>query len=185
VPNGPAGQPERGSVVVRRVELHDGLREEALRQRIPIEFGARLDEVVEGERGVEARFADGRRAEALCSSAPTGSTRQPGPGSIREHRSRPIRASSDSAVTRAPRASGPRRRLSISSSVAARSSATSSAKTGRSTGLPTSPVRSPHAAPRARPRASNGTSCCASYMPTTRYPSRRSSPAAVTIYAAV
>ena len=63
VPNGPAGQPERGSVVVRRVELHRALREEALRQDIPIEFGARLDGVADAERGVQARFADGRRAE--------------------------------------------------------------------------------------------------------------------------
>jgi 2-polyprenyl-6-methoxyphenol hydroxylase-like FAD-dependent oxidoreductase len=63
VPNGPAGQPDRGSIVVRRAGLHRALREEALRQKIPIEFGARLETVADAERAVEARFADGRRAE--------------------------------------------------------------------------------------------------------------------------
>jgi 2-polyprenyl-6-methoxyphenol hydroxylase-like FAD-dependent oxidoreductase len=63
VPNGPAGQPERGSVVLRRADLHSALRERALRERIPIHFGARLDTAIEVDTGVRARFTDGRTAE--------------------------------------------------------------------------------------------------------------------------
>jgi len=60
VPNGPAGQPERGSVVVRRTQLHEALREEAARQGIEVHFGARLAEITDTSDGVRARFADGR-----------------------------------------------------------------------------------------------------------------------------
>ena len=63
VPNGPAGQPERASVVVRRARLHQALREEALRRGIPIEAGARLTQIADHGDRVEARFADGRAAE--------------------------------------------------------------------------------------------------------------------------
>lgn len=63
VPNGPAGQPERSSVVTRRADLHRVLRDEAQRHDIPIEFGARLEHIAETDSGIEARFADGRRVE--------------------------------------------------------------------------------------------------------------------------
>jgi 2-polyprenyl-6-methoxyphenol hydroxylase-like FAD-dependent oxidoreductase len=63
VPNGPAGQPERGSVVTRRADLHRVLRDEVQRHDIRIEFGARLEHIAETERGIEAWFADGRSVE--------------------------------------------------------------------------------------------------------------------------
>lgn len=63
VPNGPAGQPERGSVVVRRADLHRALRTEALRHGIPIHFAATLEEIADDGDRVRARFQDGRTAE--------------------------------------------------------------------------------------------------------------------------
>src|SRR5215472_16271442 len=62
VPNGPAGQPERASIVVRRTQLHEALRQEAGRQGIPVHSGARLIEITDTGGGVHARFADGRQA---------------------------------------------------------------------------------------------------------------------------
>ncbi len=64
VPNGPAGEPDRGSAVVRRGWLHQVLRDEALRRDIPLTFGARLTEITQLDGGVRATFADGRTAEA-------------------------------------------------------------------------------------------------------------------------
>ncbi len=64
VPNGPAGEPERGSSVVRRGRLHQVLREEAQRHDIPITFSARLREITQLDGGVRATFEDGRTAEA-------------------------------------------------------------------------------------------------------------------------
>lgn len=62
VPNGPAGEPERGSVVVRRDELHAVLREAMVEQGIPTTWGARLERIEETADGVTAHFADGTSA---------------------------------------------------------------------------------------------------------------------------
>ncbi|KRE29609.1 NAD(P)/FAD-dependent oxidoreductase [Agromyces sp. Soil535] len=62
VPNGPAREPERGSVVVRRGILHRVLREAVHEAGIPIMFGARLDRVEQKDAAVRAIFADGRTA---------------------------------------------------------------------------------------------------------------------------
>jgi 2-polyprenyl-6-methoxyphenol hydroxylase-like FAD-dependent oxidoreductase len=62
VPNGPAGEPERGSVVVRREWLNEVLRDAAGAAGIPTTWGARLESIEDlGER-VTARFADGSSA---------------------------------------------------------------------------------------------------------------------------
>lgn len=60
VPNGPAREPERGSVVVRRGILHRVLREAARHAGIPIRFGARLARIEQSDAAVRATFADGR-----------------------------------------------------------------------------------------------------------------------------
>lgn len=60
VPNGPAHEPERGSVVVRRGILHRVLREAAQEAGIPITFGARLERIEQTDAAVRAIFADGR-----------------------------------------------------------------------------------------------------------------------------
>ena len=62
VPNGPAGHPDRGSVVVRRSILHRVLRDAAQDAGIPIRFGARLQRIEETDASVRAIFADGRIA---------------------------------------------------------------------------------------------------------------------------
>jgi len=62
VPNGPAGRPELGSVVVRRGILHRVLREAAQEAGIPITFGARLERIEQSDAAVRAMFADGRIA---------------------------------------------------------------------------------------------------------------------------
>lgn len=62
VPNGPAGEPERGSVVVRREWLNRVLREATTTAGIPLTWGARLDRIEETPDGVTAHFADGTRA---------------------------------------------------------------------------------------------------------------------------
>ena len=62
VPNGPAREPERGSVVVRRGILHRVLREAAQQAGIPITFGARLERIEQSDAAVRAIFADGRTA---------------------------------------------------------------------------------------------------------------------------
>jgi len=62
VPNGPAGKPDRGSVVVRRSILHRVLRDAAQEAGIPIRFGARLERIEETDASVRAIFADGRIA---------------------------------------------------------------------------------------------------------------------------
>jgi 2-polyprenyl-6-methoxyphenol hydroxylase-like FAD-dependent oxidoreductase len=63
VPNGPARDPERGSVVVRRGWLHQVIREGAAAARIPIAFDSRLVSIEETPDAVRATFADGRVAE--------------------------------------------------------------------------------------------------------------------------
>lgn len=63
VPNGPAHEPERGSVVVRRGWLSDVLRDGAIAAGIPITFGARLASIQDGTDSVRATFEDGRVAE--------------------------------------------------------------------------------------------------------------------------
>lgn len=60
VPNGPAREPERGSVVVRRGILHRVLREAAQAAEIPMTFGARLERIEQTATTVRASFADGR-----------------------------------------------------------------------------------------------------------------------------
>jgi 2-polyprenyl-6-methoxyphenol hydroxylase-like FAD-dependent oxidoreductase len=64
VPNGPAGDPARGSAAVRRGWLHQVLREEAQHQDIPIGFGKRLEGITEVPGGVRASFSDGSTADA-------------------------------------------------------------------------------------------------------------------------
>lgn len=60
VPNGPAGQPERGSVIVRRGWLHQVLREAVAEAGVPVSFGARLASLAEKPGGMVATTADGR-----------------------------------------------------------------------------------------------------------------------------
>lgn len=62
VPNGPAREPERGSVVVRRGILHRVLREAAQEAGISITFGARLERIEQADASVGVAFADGRTA---------------------------------------------------------------------------------------------------------------------------
>jgi 2-polyprenyl-6-methoxyphenol hydroxylase-like FAD-dependent oxidoreductase len=62
VPNGPARDHERGSVVVRRGILHRVLREAVQQAGIPITFGARLERIEQSDASVRAIFADGRVA---------------------------------------------------------------------------------------------------------------------------
>lgn len=62
VPNGPAREPERGSVVVRRGILHRVLRDAAQEAGIPITFGARLERIEQADASVGVAFADGRTA---------------------------------------------------------------------------------------------------------------------------
>ena len=62
VPNGPAGDPARGSAVVRRGWLHRVLREGIEDRGIPINFGARLTSIKAEPDAVQATFADGRSA---------------------------------------------------------------------------------------------------------------------------
>jgi 2-polyprenyl-6-methoxyphenol hydroxylase-like FAD-dependent oxidoreductase len=64
VPNGPAGDPARGSAVVRRGWLHRVLRAAAEDRGIPMRFGARLTGITAEPDAVHARFADGREASA-------------------------------------------------------------------------------------------------------------------------
>jgi len=64
VPNGPAGEPERGSVIVRRDWLHRVIRDGALASGIPINYGCRLLSITEQDDGVSAKFADGRQVSA-------------------------------------------------------------------------------------------------------------------------
>jgi 2-polyprenyl-6-methoxyphenol hydroxylase-like FAD-dependent oxidoreductase len=64
VPNGPAGDPARGSAVVRRGWLYRVLREGAEDRGIPIRFGARLTGITTESDAVHATFADGREESA-------------------------------------------------------------------------------------------------------------------------
>lgn len=62
VPNGPAADPARGSVVVRRAWLHEVLRDAIVDAGIPLTFDARLQRIEETPDAVVAHFADGRTA---------------------------------------------------------------------------------------------------------------------------
>ena len=65
VPNGPAGEPDRGSAVVRRGWLHEVLRTEVEHRAIPLHFAKRLTTITPlGDDGVRATFEDGSSAEA-------------------------------------------------------------------------------------------------------------------------
>ncbi|MET0865286.1 MAG: NAD(P)/FAD-dependent oxidoreductase [Nakamurella sp.] len=63
VPNGPAGQPERGSVIVRREWLQQVVREGAEAAGIPIEYGSRLESISQHPGRAVATFTDGRVVE--------------------------------------------------------------------------------------------------------------------------
>lgn len=63
VSNGPAGDLERGSVIVRRGWLHQVIREGARDAGIGITFGSRLVSIDEGADRVRAIFSDGQTAE--------------------------------------------------------------------------------------------------------------------------
>lgn len=63
VPNGPARDPARGSVIVTRRRLHDVLRDAVTDAGIPIQLGSRLVGIEESSASVRAVFADGRIAE--------------------------------------------------------------------------------------------------------------------------
>lgn len=60
VPNGPAGDLARGSVIVRRGWAHQVIREGALAAGVDITFGALLTAITETTDAVRATFADGR-----------------------------------------------------------------------------------------------------------------------------
>lgn len=64
VPNGPAREPERGSVVVRRSWLHQVLQEGSDAAGIRTTHGARLVGIDQDDDGVRATFADGTTARA-------------------------------------------------------------------------------------------------------------------------
>ncbi|KQY22272.1 hypothetical protein ASD16_16785 [Cellulomonas sp. Root485] len=63
VPNGPAREPERGSVIVRRSWLHQVLREGSDAAGVPTTYGARLVSIDQDAHGVRATFADGTVAD--------------------------------------------------------------------------------------------------------------------------
>lgn len=63
VPNGPAGDPERGSVIVKRGWLHEVMRAGAADAGIDTVFGARLVRIDDSGEAVRAHFADGRMEE--------------------------------------------------------------------------------------------------------------------------
>ncbi|GEK21869.1 FAD-dependent monooxygenase [Cellulomonas xylanilytica] len=63
VPNGPAREPERGSVIVRRSWLHQVIREGAQAAGIATTYGSRLVSIDQDAHGVRATFADGTVAE--------------------------------------------------------------------------------------------------------------------------
>jgi len=62
VPNGPAGEPARGSVVVRREWLNSVLREATDAAGIRFRWDARLERIEQSDAGVTAYFADGTSA---------------------------------------------------------------------------------------------------------------------------
>lgn len=64
VPNGPTGEPERGSVVVRRAWLQEVLRDAAAGADVDIVFGARLAALREEPDGIVATTTDGRSFRA-------------------------------------------------------------------------------------------------------------------------
>ncbi len=80
VPNGPAGEPERGSVVVRRAWLQEVLRDAAAGADVDIVFGARLAALRGGARRhrrhdhgrtqLPRRHRDRRRRHRLSGATP-------------------------------------------------------------------------------------------------------------------
>jgi len=62
-PNGPAGNPELGGVIVTRGWLHEVMRAGAASAGVPLVFGARVVRIEETPTSVRAHFADGRVAE--------------------------------------------------------------------------------------------------------------------------
>ena len=151
VPNGPAGQPARGSVVVRRGILHRVLREAAQGAGIPIRFGARLERI---EQTVALRVVkpveQAAPRPATSSSAPTGSGLRRAATSMRMPPHPRTPDSSASAASPTCPASRPLPTRSTWCSGGARSSATSCATTARCTGSPTSRAPPPTEPPSAR-----------------------------------
>lgn len=62
VPNGPAGEPERGSIVIRRDRLNEVMLDGASAAGIPTRWDARLERIESRSDAVTAHFADGTRA---------------------------------------------------------------------------------------------------------------------------
>ena len=147
MPNGPAREPERGSVIVRRGWLHQVLREGADGGGRPdhLRRAAGVDRGDAGRRACHVRGRPGRRGRHPGRSRRHRLARRVAT-STRTPRSRRTAGSSGLGRIRAG-APGSRRRPrpSTSSSARARSSATSCATTAPSTGSRTSPRR-------ARPR---------------------------------
>lgn len=75
VPNGPAGQPERGSVIVRRAWLHEVLREAVDDVGVPIRYASRVVAVAPGGEGAEVRTEAGsvHRADLVVGADGIGS----------------------------------------------------------------------------------------------------------------
>lgn len=63
VPNGPTGERERGSVIVKRGWLHEVMRTGATGAGVEIVYGARLTRIEETDDFVRGYFADGRVEE--------------------------------------------------------------------------------------------------------------------------
>lgn len=64
VPNGPAGRPDRGSVIVRRAWLHEVLEDAVTAAGVPVHRGARVSEVVGGGTRPQVLTDDGRVVDA-------------------------------------------------------------------------------------------------------------------------
>jgi 2-polyprenyl-6-methoxyphenol hydroxylase-like FAD-dependent oxidoreductase len=63
VPNGPAGRPEDGGIVVRRSWLQEVVRDGAEQAGVKLTYGRRLEEVRQHADGVTVRFSDGAEEE--------------------------------------------------------------------------------------------------------------------------
>lgn len=64
VPNGPAGDLQRGGVVVPRAHLHEVLRSGADAAGVPVEHGARVSGIRSGADAATVTLADGRELSA-------------------------------------------------------------------------------------------------------------------------
>ena len=123
VPNGPAREPERGSVIVRRGWLHQVIREAAVAAGVPFTFAARQVSIEETPTGVRATFEDGRVAEgdiligadgigspAMAASRLAAATAEGSVGARLRSRSRPRSPPRERSRSRPPRLLSPSRR---------------------------------------------------------------------------